>query len=70
MGMMTRMAVAGAGITFGMIETFEPYFERGELKPLLQDFRPPFDGFHLYYSKRHRQPLKLRVLVDYARVHR
>jgi DNA-binding transcriptional LysR family regulator len=70
MGMMIRMACAGAGITFGMVETFEPFFERGELKPLLRDFCPPFDGFHLYYPKRHRQPLKLRMLIDYARTHR
>ena len=65
MGMMIRMACAGAGVTFGMIETFEPYFERGQLTPLLQKFCPPFDGFHLYYPKRHRQPLKLKVLVEY-----
>lgn len=70
MGMMIRMACAGAGITFGMVETFQPYFERGELKPLLQDFCPPFDGFYLYYPKRHRQPLKLKALLEYVRTHR
>ena len=29
--------------------------------PLLED--PPVDGFYLYYAKRYRQPLKLRVLL-------
>ncbi|AXA40848.1 LysR family transcriptional regulator [Rhizobium leguminosarum] len=67
MGMMIRMACAGAGITFGMAETFQSYIERGELVPLLEDFCPPFPGFYLYYPRRQRQPLKLRALVDYVR---
>ncbi|NNG69719.1 LysR family transcriptional regulator [Rhizobium laguerreae] len=67
MGMMIRMACAGAGITFGMVETFQSYIERGELVPLLEDFCPSFPGFYLYYPRRQRQPLKLRALVDYVR---
>ncbi|HEV2504502.1 MAG TPA: LysR family transcriptional regulator [Mesorhizobium sp.] len=70
MGMMIRMACAGAGITFGMMETFEPYVARGELVPLLEDYCPPFPGFHLYFPRRHRQPLKLRALVDHVRTFR
>ncbi|MFE0015502.1 LysR family transcriptional regulator [Mesorhizobium sp. NPDC059054] len=70
MGMMIRMACAGAGITFGMVETFEPYFARGELEPLLGDYCPPFAGFYLYFPRRHRQPLKLRALVDHVRTFR
>ncbi|AIC25481.1 LysR family transcriptional regulator protein [Rhizobium etli bv. mimosae str. IE4771] len=67
MGMMIRLACAGAGITFGMVETFQPYFDRGELVPLLEDFCPPFPGFYLYYPRRERQPLKLRALVEHIR---
>lgn len=67
MGMMIRMTCAGAGITFGMAETFQPYFTRGELVPLLEDYCPPFAGFYLYYPRRHRQPLKLRALVEHIR---
>ncbi|MBX4866068.1 LysR family transcriptional regulator [Rhizobium bangladeshense] len=67
MGMMIRMACAGAGITFGMVETFAPYIDRGELVPLLEDFCPPFPGFYLYYPRRQRQPVKLRALVDHVR---
>jgi DNA-binding transcriptional LysR family regulator len=70
MGMMIRMAVGGAGITFGMFETFQPYFARGELVPLLEDYCPPFAGFYLYYPSRHRQPPKLHALVDHIRTHR
>ncbi len=67
MGMMIRMACAGAGITFGMADTFRPYIARGELVPLLEAFCPPFPGFYLYYPKRQRQPLKLRALVEFVR---
>ncbi|RFB99104.1 LysR family transcriptional regulator [Rhizobium leguminosarum bv. trifolii] len=67
MEMMIRMACAGAGITFGMVETFQPYIDRCELVPMLQDFCPPFPGFYLYYPRRQRQPLKLRSLVDHIR---
>ncbi|EJN02087.1 LysR family transcriptional regulator [Phyllobacterium sp. YR531] len=68
MGLMIRMACAGAGITFGMVDTFQPWVSRGELIPLLEAYGPPFNGFYLYYPKRHRQPVKLRALVDYIRI--
>ncbi|CAA0090208.1 HTH-type transcriptional regulator PgrR [Starkeya nomas] len=67
MRVMIRLALAGAGITFGMKDTFRPWFESGELVPLLEAFSPPFQGFHLYYPYRQRQPLKLKLLVDYIR---
>lgn len=70
MGIMIRLACAGAGLTFGMEETFRPYIARGELAPMLEEFCPPFPGFFLYYPKRRNMPLKLRALVDYLRQRR
>lgn len=70
MQLMIRMACAGAGITFGMVDTFRPWVSRGELVPLLEAFGPPFNGFYLYYPRRHRQPIKLRALVDHIRAAR
>jgi DNA-binding transcriptional LysR family regulator len=67
MSTMIRLACAGAGITFGMRETFESYLERGELTPLLEEFCPPFSGFYLYYPRRQQQPPKLRVLIEHLR---
>ncbi len=67
MRVMIRLACAGAGLTFGMEETFRPYIDRAELVPLLEEFCPPFPGFHLYYPSRRNVPLKLRVLIDYLR---
>jgi len=67
MRVMIRLACAGAGLTFGMEETFRPYIDRAELVPLLEEFCPPFPGFYLYYPSRRNVPLKLRVLIDYLR---
>lgn len=70
MGLMVRLACAGAGLTFGMEETFRPYLARGELVPVLEAYSTPFPGFYLYYPRRRHQPLKLRALVEYVRARR
>lgn len=70
MRVMIQLACAGAGLTFGMEETFRPYIARAELVPLLEEFCPPFPGFYLYYPTRRNMPPKLRVLIDYLKQRR
>lgn len=67
MALMIKLAVAGAGITFGMEETFRPFVARGELVPILGDYCPPFAGFYLYYPNRRNLAPKLRALIDHLR---
>ncbi|AWJ90307.1 LysR family transcriptional regulator [Azospirillum baldaniorum] len=67
MGMMVRLALAGAGLTCGMEETFRPHLERGALEAVLEEFCPPFAGFHLYYPSRRTVPPRLRALIDHLR---
>ncbi|PLR23973.1 LysR family transcriptional regulator [Caulobacter zeae] len=67
MALMVKLAVAGAGINFGMEECFRPSIERGELVPLLEDFCPRFAGFYLYYPNRRNISPKLRALVEHVR---
>lgn len=67
MALMIKLAAAGAGITFGMEESFRPWLERGELVPVLEDFCPRFAGFYLYYPSRRNVAPKLRALVDHLR---
>jgi len=67
MWLMIRMACAGAGLTFGMAETFRPWVERGELTPVLEDFSPTFPGFFLYFPSRRNLAPKLRALIDHVR---
>jgi DNA-binding transcriptional LysR family regulator len=67
MALMIKLAAAGAGITFGMEESFRLRIERGELVPVLEDYCPRFAGFYLYYPSRRNLAPKLRALVDYLR---
>ena len=68
MNVMVRLACAGAGLTFGMEETFRPYLDRGELVSVLEAYSPSFPGFFLFFPRRQRQPSKLRALVDHFRM--
>lgn len=67
MWLMTGLACAGAGLTFGMAETFRPWIARGELTPVLEDFSPTFPGFFLYFPSRRNLAPKLRALIDHIR---
>ena len=67
MALMIKLAIAGAGITFGMEESFRPAIARGELIPLLEDYCPYFAGFYLYYPSRKNVAPKLRALIEHVR---
>ncbi|WP_027060396.1 LysR family transcriptional regulator [Mesorhizobium loti] len=67
MALMIKLAVAGAGITFGMEESFRPFIKRGELVPILDDYCARFAGFYLYYPSRRNAAPKLRALVEHVR---
>ncbi|WP_439495106.1 LysR family transcriptional regulator [Bosea sp. (in: a-proteobacteria)] len=67
MALMIKLAIAGAGITFGMEESFRPAIERGELVPILEEYCPRFSGFYLYYPSRRNLAPKLRALINYLR---
>lgn len=67
MALMIKLAISGAGITFGMEETFLPWLKRGELEALLEDYCPRFQGFYLYYPSRRNLAPKLRALIDHLR---
>ena len=66
MALMIRLAVAGAGITFGMEESFRAWIDRGELVPVLENYCPRFTGFYLYYPSRRNMAPKLRALIDHV----
>ncbi len=67
MHLMVKLARAGAGITFGMEDTFRPDLESGALVSVLDAFCPPFPGFFLYYPSRRNMPSRLRAFVDHVR---
>ena len=67
MGLMVRMALAGAGLTIGRAETVAPWLKDGRLSAVLDPFCPPLPGFFLFYpSRRHLAP-KLRAMIDHVK---
>ena len=67
MGLMIKLALSGAGITFGMEESFLPWLWRGELEAVLEDYCARFPGVYLYYPSRRNLAPKLRALIDHLR---
>jgi DNA-binding transcriptional LysR family regulator len=65
MALMIKLAIAGAGITFGMEESFRAPIARGELEPILEEYCPRFAGFYLHHPSRRNVAPKLRVLIDH-----
>jgi DNA-binding transcriptional LysR family regulator len=56
-------ALDGLGIAFLPEGEFEPHLEEGRLVRVLDDWCPPFAGYHLYYpSRRHPSPAFSLVL--------
>lgn len=70
MQLMIKLACAGAGITFGMEETFRPYLDSGQLVSMLEEHCPSFAGFYLYYPSRRNLAPKLRAFIDHVRMPR
>jgi len=60
-------ALAGFGIAYVFENQVASYLKAGRLKRVLEDWCPPFPGYHLYYpSRRHASPA-FPLLVDALR---
>jgi DNA-binding transcriptional LysR family regulator len=61
---MLNAALAGFGLAYVPEDLAQPHVAAGRLKRLLEDWCPPFTGYHLYYpSRRHSSPA-FALLVD------
>jgi DNA-binding transcriptional LysR family regulator len=63
--LMMRLVTAGLGLTIGMEDGVQPYVDRGEAVPVLQEYCPPFPGYYLYYPQRRQASPALRALIEY-----
>ena len=61
-GQMLEAALAGFGLAYVLEDAASPYIARGRLRRVLEDWCPPFPGYHLYYPSR-RQPSPAFALV-------
>lgn len=60
-------ALAGFGIAFLPADYVESHVRSGRLVELLDDWTPPFPGYHLYYPSRRQQSPAFALIVDALR---
>lgn len=62
-----RAAMRGVGLGFVMESSVAEYVGRGELIRVLDEWCPPFAGYHLYYPSRRQPSAAFALLVDALR---
>lgn len=60
-------ALDGLGIAFLPEEEFEPHIEQGRLVRVLEDWCPPFPGYHLYYPSRKQHSPAFSLIIEALR---
>ena len=60
-------ALAGFGLAYVPEDMAQPYLAKGTLKRVLEDWCPPFPGYHLYYPSRRQPSAAFTLLVDALR---
>ncbi|MNT97265.1 LysR substrate binding domain protein [compost metagenome] len=65
--MIIDAAIYGLGLTCLPDDHLQPLLDEGKLIPVLQDWSPPFPGYHLYYPSRRLASPAFALLVDALR---
>jgi len=60
-------ALASFGLAFLPQEMVQPHIAAGRLVTMLEDWTPPFPGYHLYYPSRRQQSPAFALLVEALR---
>jgi DNA-binding transcriptional LysR family regulator len=63
--LMLRAVLDGIGIGYLFDYHVAEHLAAGRLVSVLDDWTPPFPGFHLYYPSRRQMPPPLRAFVDF-----
>lgn len=63
----TRAALQGFGIAYLQEDIFQPYLASGQLVRVLEDWSPPFSGYHLYFPNRMRASPAFDIVVNALR---
>jgi DNA-binding transcriptional LysR family regulator len=64
---MLNAALAGFGLAYVPEGLAEPHLARGDLRRVLEDWCPPYSGYHLYYPSRRQSSAAFALLVDALR---
>ncbi|HVJ44545.1 MAG TPA: LysR family transcriptional regulator [Dongiaceae bacterium] len=65
--MVVCAAIAGFGLGYVMEDHIEEHLARGRLVRVLEDWCPPFPGYHLYYPSRREPSAAFALLVEALR---
>jgi DNA-binding transcriptional LysR family regulator len=69
LAMRLHSALDGLGLAYMPEDQVMPYVREGKLIRVLEDWCPPFPGYHLYYPNRRHFSPALSILVDALRYH-
>src|SRR6266851_8765747 len=64
---MLNAALAGLGLAYVPQDLAQPYLDRGLLTRVLEDWCPPYSGYHLYYPSRRQSSPAFVLLVEALR---
>lgn len=64
---MLHAALAGLGLAYVPEDLAQPHLAKGRLTRVLEDWCPPFSGYHLYYPSRRQSSAAFALLVDALR---
>lgn len=64
---MLNAALAGFGLAYVPEDLAQPRLARGRLVRVLEDWCPPWSGYHLYYPSRRQPSAAFSLLVDALR---
>jgi DNA-binding transcriptional LysR family regulator len=60
-------ALTGFGLAYVPEDLAQPHVAKGRLKRVLEDWCPPFSGYHLYYPSRRQSSAAFALVVDALR---
>ena len=64
---MLNAALAGFGLAYVPEDVAQPHLAKGRLKRVLEEWCPPYSGYHLYYPSRRQPTPAFSLLVDALR---
>ena len=64
---MLNAALAGFGLAYVPENVAQPHLAKRRLMRVLEDCRPPYSGYHLYYPSRRQPSAAFALLVDALR---
>jgi DNA-binding transcriptional LysR family regulator len=64
---MLNAALAGLGLAYLPEDVTQPHVDKGLLIRVLEDWCPPYPGYHLYYPSRRQPSAAFALVVDALR---